>query len=568
MNVDFPAPGAPEMPTRIAPPGRGQELVEQRVGVGAVVGAGRLDERDRPRERAPVAVDAPRRASSLIRVDAARVEDGVDARGAARGSRTRPAGCCVPGPKIARDARVAEERRSPAAGITPPTTTRMSSPPCLRSCAISSGTSVLCPAAWLDTPTTCTSFSIASRAASSGVWNSGPTSTSKPRSANAVAITLAPRSWPSWPSLATRMRGRRPSASANSSTSLADLLRSPRRPRTRRRTRRRCVRIVGAVARRTPPRARRRSRRPSPGRGSPRSTARAGCRRRRRPRVSASSAARHAASVARRPARAASRAICCSRTSVLSTSRTSIGASSARRYLLTPTIDLLAAVDRGLAAGRGLLDAQLRHARLDGLGHAAERLDLLDQLPRLVGEALRERLDVVRAAERIDDVGDAGLLGEDQLGVAGDAGRELASAARSPRRSELVCRLCVPPSTAASASTRGAHDVVVRVLLGERHARRLAVRAQHQRRRLLRLELRMITRAHSRRAARSFATSMKKFMPIAKKNERRPANSSMSRPRASGGAHVLEAVGERERRAPAPRSRPPPACGSRRSRSS
>ncbi len=40
-------------------------------------------------------------------------------------------------------------------------------------------------------------------------------------------------------------------------------------------------------------------------------------------------------------------------------------------------------------------------------------------------------------------------------------------------------------------------------------------------------------RAHSKRAARSFATSMKKFMPIAKKNERRPANASTSSPRAA-----------------------------------
>ena len=44
-----------------------------------------------------------------------------------------------------------------------------------------------------------------------GRLEQGPISTSKPRSANAVAITLAPRSWPSWPSLATSMRGRRPS---------------------------------------------------------------------------------------------------------------------------------------------------------------------------------------------------------------------------------------------------------------------------------------------------------------------------------------------------------------------
>ena len=55
MNVDLPAPGAPVMPTRIARAGRGQERVEQRDRVGAMVGPRRLDERDRLRERAPVA---------------------------------------------------------------------------------------------------------------------------------------------------------------------------------------------------------------------------------------------------------------------------------------------------------------------------------------------------------------------------------------------------------------------------------------------------------------------------------------------------------------------------------
>ncbi len=39
-------------------------------------------------------------------------------------------------------------------------------------------------------------------------------------------------------------------------------------------------------------------------------------------------------------------------------------------------------------------------------------------------------------------------------------------------------------------------------------------------------------RAHSSRAARSLATSMKKSMPMAKKNESRPAKASTSRPRA------------------------------------
>ena len=63
----------------------------------------------------------------------------------------------------------------------------------------------------------CTSASTACRATSAGVWNSGPTSTSKPRSANAVAITFCPRSWPSWPIFAIRMRGRRPCSSSKAS---------------------------------------------------------------------------------------------------------------------------------------------------------------------------------------------------------------------------------------------------------------------------------------------------------------------------------------------------------------
>ena len=43
----------------------------------------------------------------------------------------------------------------------------------------------------------------------------------------------------------------------------------------------------------------------------------------------------------------------------------------------------------------------------------------------------------------------------------------------------------------------------------------------------------LITRCHSSRPARSLATSMKKFMPMAKKKLSRPANSSTSRPLSS-----------------------------------
>ena len=85
----------------------------------------------------------------------------------------------------------------------------------------------------------------------------------------------------------------------------------------------------------------------------------------------------------------------------------------------------LAAVDPGGAGGGGLLDPALGHAAGDRRGHAAQALDLLDQRPGLVGQLVGQRLDIIRAAERIGDVGDAALLGDDELGVAGDPGGEI-----------------------------------------------------------------------------------------------------------------------------------------------
>ena len=94
----------------------------------------------------------------------------------------------------------------------------------------------------------------------------------------------------------------------------------------------------------------------------------------------------------------------------------------------------------------------------------------------------------------------------------------------------LVCRLCVPPSTAAMASTAvrttllyGSCSVSDTPLVWQ-CVRSIAERGS------LGSNCEM-TRCHSRRAARSLATSMKKFMPMAKKNDRRPANLSMSSPR-------------------------------------
>ena len=57
MNVDFPAPGAPEIPTRIALPVCGRTSREELFGLLTVITTRRLHQRDRPRQRAPIAVD-------------------------------------------------------------------------------------------------------------------------------------------------------------------------------------------------------------------------------------------------------------------------------------------------------------------------------------------------------------------------------------------------------------------------------------------------------------------------------------------------------------------------------
>jgi hypothetical protein len=236
-------------------------------------------------------------------------------------------------------------------------------------------------------------------------------------------------------------------------------------------------------------------------------------------------------------------AICEARTLVMSMARMSTLSGSAGRKRLTPTITSSPLSMRACLRRGGLLDAQLRQAVLDGLGHAAERLHLLDQLPRLVGEVLRQRLDIVGAAERIDDIGDAGLVFEDQLGVAGDAGGEIRR-----QRHRLVEGVGVQRLRAAEHRRHrlegGAHDVVVGVLLGERDARRLAVRAQHLRAVGLGAEIRHDLRPELARGAQ--LRRLHEEVHADAEEEGQPAGERVDVEAARlGGADIFHAVGER-----------------------
>jgi hypothetical protein len=124
------------------------------------------------------------------------------------------------------------------------------------------------------------------------------------------------------------------------------------------------------------------------------------------------------------------------------------------------------------------------------------------------------------------------LLGDDLLRAQRDAHGVLGR-----QRERLVVGVRVQRLGAAEHAgqrlDRRAHDVVERLLGGQRHARGLHVRAHEPRLRVLGAEGLLSSRAQMRRAARSLAISSKKSICALKKNDSRGAKSSTSRPRST-----------------------------------
>ena len=132
------------------------------------------------------------------------------------------------------------------------------------------------------------------------------------------------------------------------------------------------------------------------------------------------------------------------------------GARSARRSSsakrLTPTIDALARLDLARVAEGRLLDLAPAPSPASIAATAPPSSSIrADQLAGARLELVRQRLDEVRAAERVGGVGRARLVREDLLRAERDPRRALASAARAPRRTPFVCSDCAPPHTAESA---------------------------------------------------------------------------------------------------------------------
>ena len=218
MKVDFPTPGIPEMPTRtavVAPAGSGARGPARggRAGRPTRVIAWEIAARS-------TSCGCPSRSARRQGFGPA-VARAVARRGRARTRRSPcPAGTPAAAP-------ISFSVATSSGGITPPMTTMMSGRPCSASACAAQG------AAPGGRPR-------ARRRPRRGRRRRRPAG--RPRRAWRTAAhvdvepqvgerrrrsTFWPRSWPSWPILATRMRGRRPSASSNSS--VASALRRGRR---------------------------------------------------------------------------------------------------------------------------------------------------------------------------------------------------------------------------------------------------------------------------------------------------------------------------------------------------
>ena len=138
----------------------------------------------------------------------------------------------------------------------------------------------------------------------------------------------------------------------------------------------------------------------------------------------------------------------------------------------------LSVIHRHLVAVRGLLYLPLLVAHLDRAEGAAHVVDAVEVAVRLFLDAVCQLLQVVGAGERVNHIGNAGLVADYLLGPEGDLHRLLGR-----QRQRLVHGVGVQGLGAAEDGGErldgGAHDVVLRLLRGESGPTRLRMEAQH-----------------------------------------------------------------------------------------
>ena len=139
----------------------------------------------------------------------------------------------------------------------------------------------------------------------------------------------------------------------------------------------------------------------------------------------------------------------------------------------------------------GTPDLALEEASLDPRHHPSHHLDLAEVALGLLLERVRQALQIVRAGERVDSLGDADLVRDDLLGAQRDLHRLVAR-----QRDGLVHRVGVerlgPPQHRGESLESRAYHVVLGLLVPQRAPGGLSVEAHQPRL----LALRPVALAH------------------------------------------------------------------------
>ena len=214
-----------------------------------------------------------------------------------------------------------------------------------------------------------------------------------------------------------------------------------------------------------------------------------------------------------------------------------------------PDDDPLLLLDLVLVAERGVRDLPLEEVLLDRRDDSTELPDPVEVLVRLGLErgSSGPRRSRTRRADRSCSRRRSRARSPAAYASARRTAFSVGSASASSK--EFVCSDCVPPSTAAIASS------AVRMMftsgccaVSETPAVCVWNRISHERGLLARRTVPCSSRAQIRRAARYFAISSKKSRCALKKKERRGAKSSTSSPRSDRRLDVREPVRQRERK--------------------
>ena len=204
---------------------------------------------------------------------------------------------------------------------------------------------------------------------------------------------------------------------------------------------------------------------------------------------------------------------------------------------------LLSGIDSGLGASRRLFDPHFGNAGLNRLRHSTQLLHFANVAPGALRQIVRQPLDKITAAPRIDDTARIGFLLQEQLRVARDSRRKVRGQGERFVQCIGVQRLRVSVGGRHCLQTSSNH-IVVHILRRQAPAARLTVGSQRQALGVLRIErLDQLRPDHARRPQLGYFHEVVHADCPEERQTR--AEGVDGQPGSAPRPHILQAIGQR-----------------------